>query len=158
MSRFKKSGAIAALVVVLVGGFEGLRTVAYTDSVGIPTLCFGETRNVKLDDTATPEQCKILLAGRLEEFSTAIDQCLPPDLPDATYVAFLSAAYNIGTKAFCSSSMAQRARAGDVIGGCNALTLWDKITIAGRKVALPGLTKRRAEERNLCLSGLGGAS
>lgn len=158
MSRLKKSGTIAALAVALVGGFEGLRTVAYTDPVGIPTICFGETRGVRLGDTATVDQCKTMLAGRLEGFATEIDRCLPTNLPDGSYVAFLSAAYNIGSQAFCSSSMARMARTGDIRGACHALTKWDKITVAGRKVALPGLTKRRAEERALCLAGLEGAS
>ena len=153
-SRLGRSAGVAAIAVVLVGGFEGMKTVAYLDPVGIPTHCFGETRGVKLGDVATPDQCKAMLRNRLEEDSAGIDRCLPPDVPDPSYIAFLSAAYNIGVPAFCSSSMAKRTRAGDLEGGCNALPLWDKVTIHGVKVALPGLTRRRAEERALCLTGV----
>lgn len=154
-SRLRRSAGIGALAVALVGGFEGLRTAAYLDPVGIPTLCFGETRGVRLGDSATRAQCEAMLIDRLAEFSAAIDRCLPPDLPDPSYVAFLSAAYNIGSPAFCGSSMARLARSGDLAGACDALLLWDKVTVAGVKVSLPGIARRRAEERALCLTGAG---
>jgi len=154
-SRLKKSASIAALATVLVGGFEGVRTVAYYDPPGIPTICYGETRGVKIGDTATVEQCKAMLNAALDGFSRAIDKCLPDSVPEPSYVAFLSAAYNIGPDAFCASSMAAAARRGDLRGACDALLKWDKTTIAGVKVALPGLTKRRAAERDLCLTGIG---
>jgi lysozyme len=147
----KRSGTIAAVAVVLVGGFEGLRTVAYRDVVGIPTICFGETRGVKMGDKATAEQCKGMLIDRLDEFSAGIDRCLPGNLPYPVYVAFLSVSYNIGTQAFCGSSMARKANAGDIPGACDALLLWDRATVAGVKVKIPGLTRRRVEERELCM-------
>ena len=36
---------------------------------------------------------------------------------------------------------------------CNQLPRWDNARIAGVLVPLPGLTKRRAAERTLCLQG-----
>jgi len=152
--RLGKYGKIAAVVVPLVGAFEGLRTVAYQDPVGIPTICYGEIDGVRLGDTATRAECDAMLGARLAEFSAKIDKCLPETLPDSVHAAFLSAAYNIGTGAFCGSSMARRANAGNIVGACDALLMWDKATLAGVKVRLPGLVKRRAEERELCLQGL----
>jgi lysozyme len=152
MSRVKKGGALAASVVALVSGFEGLRTYAYRDPVGIPTICFGETRGVKMGDHKTPAECKGMLISRLAEFETGMRKCLasPDTIPDNAYAAFLSASYNIGTGAFCKSSMARKANAGDIRGACDALLQWDK---AGG-FRLPGLTKRRQAERALCLRGL----
>lgn len=153
MSRFKASAGIAGLAMLTVAGFEGVRTVAYYDPPKVATICYGETRGVKIGDTATLEECKAKLRASLDRFSTAIDRCLPENLPDQTYVAFLSTAYNIGDAAFCGSSMARKANAGDLEGACDALLAWDKATIAGVKVRLVGLTKRRQEERMLCLRG-----
>jgi lysozyme len=153
-SRVKRSAAIAGLAVALVGGFEGLRTAAYIDPVGIPTICFGETRGVRMGDAATKSQCEGMLIDRLDEFSAGIDKCLPRDLPPRTYVAFLSAAYNIGVPAFCGSSMARKSTVGDLIGACDALLLWNRVTMGGVRVALPGLSNRRKEERDLCLAGI----
>lgn len=152
MSRVKKGGALAASVVALVSGFEGLRTYAYRDPVGIPTICFGETRGVKMGDHKTPAECRDMLISRLAEFETGMRKCLasPDTIPDNAYAAFLSASYNIGTGAFCKSSIARKANAGDIRGACDALLAWDK---AGG-FRLPGLTKRRAKERELCLRGI----
>lgn len=154
MSRFAKSAGIAGLAIALVGGFEGWRTVAYRDPPGIWTICAGETHGVKEGDTASIKECRAKLNSRLAEFSARIDRCLPDDLPEPSYVAMLSAAYNIGPEAFCASSMARRAMARDLYGACDALLAWDKTTVAGIKVRLPGLTKRRQEERALCMEGL----
>ena len=155
MSRFRRNAGIAGAAMALVAGFEGLRTVAYEDAgPKLPTICYGETRGVKMGDTATMDECKAMLDRSLAGFSTAIDRCLPHDLPEATYVAFLSAAYNIGPVAFCGSSMARKAHAKDLRGACDALLAWNKTTIAGVKVPLPGLTRRRKEERALCLEGV----
>lgn len=151
-SRLKRNSALAAAAVALVGGFEGLRNYAYRDPVGIPTLCFGETRGVKMGDFKTTAECKAMLADRLVEFETGMRKCFvyPDKIPDGAYTAFLSASYNIGTAAFCKSSMARRANQGDLKGACDALLMWDKA--AG--IRLPGLTKRRQKERELCLSGI----
>ncbi|UIK07969.1 glycoside hydrolase family protein [Neorhizobium galegae] len=43
-TRLKKGSTIAAAAVALVAAWEGAKTVAYKDIVGVPTVCFGETR------------------------------------------------------------------------------------------------------------------
>ncbi len=151
MSRLKKSAGLAAVAVALVGGFEGLRTMAYRDPIGIPTLCFGETRGVQMGDRATVAECKTMLAGRLVEFETGLRGCLrnPDALPDGPYVAALSLSYNIGTAAFCRSSVRRLLDAGQIRQACDAFRNFTKA--AG--IRLPGLVKRREAERAVCLKG-----
>ena len=150
-SRLKKSSAVMAAAVALVGAWEGVRTVAYRDIVGIPTVCFGETRGVKMGDRYTMEECRTMLGDALVEFETGMRRCLrnPDAVPDKPYVAFLSLSYNIGTGAFCKSTVARLANAGDIRGACNAIPAWNK---AGGKV-VKGLVNRRAEEQQICLEG-----
>ncbi len=150
-SRLAKNAALAGLCVSLVGGFEGLRTVAYSDPVGIPTICFGETRNVHLGDRKTRPECNAMLASRLVEFEKGMSACLKVNEPDPTFAAFLSFTYNVGAGAFCSSTLVRKANAGDLRGACDELPKWNRA--AG--VPLPGLTARRAEEQALCLDGVG---
>lgn len=149
MSRVKKGAAILAAMVALIGGYEGLRTVAYRDVVGIPTVCFGETRGVEMGDSYTVEQCKTMLGEGIIEFSAGVDRCLTAYVPDKSYTAFVSLAYNIGTGAFCRSTVVRKANAGDLVGACNAITMWNK---GGGRV-LQGLVNRRADEKRLCLEG-----
>lgn len=150
-SRLKKSGTVMAAAVALVGAWEGVRTLAYRDIVGVPTVCFGETRGVKMGDRYTMEECRTMLGDALVEFETGMRKCLsnPDAIPDKPYVAFLSLSYNIGTGAFCKSTVARKANAGDIRGACNAIPAWNK---AGGKV-VKGLVNRRAEEREICLQG-----
>jgi len=156
MSRLRKAGlgltVAGSLAVGIVGSFEGLRTMAYRDIVGIPTVCFGETRGVKMGDSYSVEECKEMLGDALVEFETGMRKCLraPDKVPDKPYVAFLSLAYNIGNGAFCKSSVARFANAGDLKRACNSIPLFNK---AGGKV-VKGLVRRRAEEQKLCLAGI----
>lgn len=150
-SRLKKSGAVMAAAIALVSAWEGVRTVAYQDIVGVPTVCFGETRGVKMGDRYSMDECRAMLGDALVEFETGMRKCLtnPDSIPDKSYVAFLSLSYNIGTGAFCKSTVARRANAGDIKGACNAIPAWNR---AGGKV-VKGLTNRRAEEQKICLKG-----
>ncbi|MFA9261801.1 MAG: lysozyme [Undibacterium sp.] len=152
MSRMKKSATFAALAVGLVGAFEGLRTAAYRDPVGIPTVCFGETRGVKMGQKYTSAECKAMFIPRLAEFENGMVVCLKNSekIPDGAYAAFLSFSYNVGTGAFCKSGLVAKANAGDLRGACNELPKWNK----ARGIKLPGLTNRRAAEQKLCLNSL----
>lgn len=151
-SRLKKSGSLAAALVALVAGFEGLRTYAYRDPVGIPTICFGETRGVQMGDRATVEECKGMLKDRLLEFESGMRFCLrsPDTIPDGAYIATLSFTYNVGVMAFCNSTLRRKLDAGDIRGACDELPKW----VMARGIKLPGLVKRRALERDVCLKGL----
>ena len=148
-SRLKKSGALMVGAVALVGMWEGVRTVAYRDIVGIPTVCFGETRGVKMGDRYTMDECRAMLGDALVEFEAGMRKCLtkPDTIPPKAYTAFLSLSYNIGTGAFCKSTVARKANAGDIKGACNGIPAWSR---AGGRV-VKGLVNRRAEEKRICL-------
>jgi len=148
------AAAVLALALPLVQLWEGRSLVAYPDIAGIPTICDGETRGVKMGDRATPAECDAMTEEAVAEFELAIRPCLPRSLPTETRAAFVVTAYNIGADAFCKSSMARRALAGDLRGACNALMMWNKARVKGQLVPVRGLTNRRTAERALCLRGL----
>lgn len=152
--RLASSVAVAALAGMLVGDFEGLRTTAYRDVVGIPTVCFGETRGVKMGDVYSADECAVMLGDRLKEFEAEMVACIdaPAKVPDRSYVAFLSLAYNIGSRAFCKSTLVKRLNSGNLRAACDQLLRWNR---AGGRV-IRGLTVRREAERKLCLEGLAG--
>jgi lysozyme len=139
------------IAVACVAGFEGLRTVSYLDPVGIPTLCFGHTAGVRMGDRRTPEECKALLVDDLLTYNDGVRRCVTAPMSPSREAALTSFAFNVGTGAFCSSTLVKRLNAGDP-GACNELLKWDKATKAGVKITLPGLTRRRQEERALCLA------
>lgn len=158
MSRLRSTAAVGGLTAVgiaavgIITNFEGLRTHAYRDSIGVPTICIGETQNVRMGDTKSAEECRAMLVRRLDVFEAGVRKCLksPDTVPDGAYVASISLAYNVGVPAFCGSSIRRKLDAGDVRGACDAFLNWNK---AGGHV-IAGLTTRRKAERQICLNGL----
>lgn len=143
---------MGAAAIALVATWEGLRTKAYLDAVKVPTVCFGETRGVKLGDQYTVQQCKDMLGNRLVEFEAGMRKCLrnPDAIPDGPYVAALSLSYNIGVGGFCRSSVRRLLDAGQIRQACDAFR---NFTRAGG-MRLQGLVNRREAERAICLKGL----
>ena len=141
--------------IALVGAWEGLRLVAYEDKIATTrpwTVCFGETRGVEQGDVYTKKQCEEMLGGALVSFESGMRNCLnePDNLPAGPYIAFLSLTYNIGAGAFCGSSVARYANAGNLPAACKAILLWNKA--GGRLVQ--GLVNRRRDENKICRHGL----
>ncbi len=137
----------AAALYMLVPQQEGYKPTTYKDPVGILTYCTGATENAVWGKTYTTEECRAQLDKDLSEAAEGVMACIKVPLNVGQRVAYVDAAYNIGVGAFCGSSMARATNAGHDASGCDALVMWNK---AGGKV-LPGLTKRRAIEREYCL-------
>lgn len=137
-------GLTAALS--LVGYYEGTRTHAYSDPVGIATICSGHTAGVQMGDTASVSDCKEMAAADLLAANAGIDRCIHVPLTDGQRSAFADFVFNVGASAFCNSTLARKLNAGDYAGACAELSRWDK---AGGHV-LAGLQRRRAAERALC--------
>jgi lysozyme len=163
-SKAKRGGTWLAIAILCVGSFEGLRTSAYRDPVGIPTICFGETRGVKLGDTATTAQCKKLLGDRLIEFDVKFRMCAGDEvielLSPYTHAAYVSILYNTGPgkkgvksglcqlKGGGESTMLKLLKAGRIEESCDEFPKW-------ANPPLPGIKARRLEEQKMCLKGIG---
>lgn len=138
-----------ALALTLLVGFEGVREVAYLDPVGIPTVCMGETRGVKIGDTYTLAECKAMAAGRVAEFADGVDKALTEPVSDKTFAAFVSFSYNLGLGVF-EKKIAPLVNAGKHGAACRKMGEY----VYAKGIKLPGLVNRRREEVALCLDGL----
>lgn len=151
--RGKRLGIAAAIAASIAVPSEGLRQYAYYDPPGILTVCYGSTTNVISGKKYSIEECKARLDKDMLSAVETVDKCAP-GLPDNVLAAFGDAVYNIGPKIACDKTKSTAARmlaSGDIKGACNQLPRWNKSTIAGVSVELPGLTKRREKEKSLCL-------
>ena len=152
----RRKAIALALATAIAVPMEGTRQWAYRDSTGLPTICMGSTKGVKMGDFKTVPECKALLTKEMTDVIEAVDRCRP-GLPPEVLAAFADAAYNIGEHVACDSTRSTAARrlaAGDIAGACHELPKWDKARVAGVMIALPGLTKRRVMEMDLCLMGV----
>lgn len=148
-------GATAAgLLLSYVPQFEGMVLRGYKDPIGIVTACAGHTKTAVLGRPYTVEECRNLLAEDLVAHAGPVLKCTP-GLKDKPYqlAAATSFAFNVGTGAYCRSTIAKRFNAGDSAGACQAMNQTDsgrpQWVYAGGQV-LPGLVKRRAIERAMC--------
>ena len=139
--------AVSAASLVAIATYEGYRGNAYQDSVGVPTIGFGETAGVKMGDKTTPERALVQLLASTEKHADAIRACITVPLYQHEFDAYVSLAYNIGTGAFCRSTLVRKLNAKDYAGACEEIRRWNK---AGGKV-LPGLVKRREAEYKMCM-------
>lgn len=152
----KKSKGLAAIVgavacaalLVFTPTQEGRELTTYRDIGGVLTYCDGATENAIWGKTYTPAECSAQLDRDLERHAEGIARCAPmAKLTVGQKIAFVDTAYNIGISAFCGSSMARRANAGDVAGSCAALHKW--VYVKGRVVR--GLQLRRQRAYAICM-------
>jgi lysozyme len=142
--------AAIGIAAAFITAWEGTRTHAYADSVGIATLCTGHTYEVHMGDTATREQCQQWLRGDLGIALNAVENCVHPPIPltDNQLAALASATFNIGPKVVCGSTLQRMANGGaPAAQWCPKLLNW--VYAGGRR--LQGLVNRRAAEVKLCL-------
>ena len=149
MDRKQKLIAVASVAAILAAGHEGLRQYAYNDPrPGDPilTVCYGSTTSVQRGKKYSLEECKQRLDSDMLEAVTDVERC-HPNLPDNVLIAFSDAVYNIGPKVACNSTASKYLKQGNYEAACNELPKWNK----SNGVVLKGLTRRREEERQICL-------
>lgn len=153
---------LASLAVVGFSGaameftrpMEGLRTIAYRDSGGKPTICYGHTEGVTMGDEKTPEECERMLREELTTYVHYVDAQTHQYLPDEMRVAFADFTFNVGKRAFLNSSLLKYIRMGYYRNACDELPKWVWYRRDGKPYKAQGLIERRAAERELCLIGV----
>lgn len=132
---------------------EGLRQKAYYDPPGVLTVCYGSTTDVDPKKVYSLEECNARLNDDMRKALETVERCAP-GLPPGQLAAWGDAVYNLGPKIVCDTKQSTAARllaAGNYEAACRQLPRWDKASVGGVMVSLPGLTKRRAREMEVCL-------
>jgi lysozyme len=156
------SAGAMALALGTVQKWEGFAPTVVPDKLanGLPTGGYGETVGVKLGETHDKKFWADRLAKRLaEDYDAGIGKCITrQDAPDSVRGIAISASYNAGVGAVCSSAMVRKMNAGDFRGACEALRHWRICSHpqgpSGPCVVQRGLQNRRNDEANKCLAGI----
>lgn len=99
----------------------------------------------------TAESADELLRQDALRFAAYVAAGVRVKLTPAMHAALTSFAFNVGYSAFLGSTLAAFLNAGQYEAAANEFQRWNKATVKGKKVALPGLTRRREAERDLFL-------
>lgn len=128
----------------LIKKYEGCRLKAYLDPVGIPTIGYGHTSGVKIGQSITQAQAEAYLQKDVEKSEKAVDKYSSTyHWTQSQFDALVSFTYNCGSGNL--DKLTQK-------GTRSITTISEKILTyvkAGTGKALPGLVKRRKEEKAL---------
>ena len=139
----------------LIKQFEGFRSKAYLDAVGVPTIGYGSTmwndgKKVKLGETITLYGAGVLLYWQVNKMCIILDTLT---LNQNQYDALSSFIYNVGSGAFSKSTLFKKVKTNPKDESIKDEFLkWNKGRVNGVLVELKGLTKRRLAESNLYFS------
>lgn len=157
LARARKALALR-IAAPFIAEFEGGQSRdgkfhAYRDPVGVVTIGYGETQDVRLGDVWSARKARRRLRKALaERYAPHIDKLRLP-LKPRMYAAVLSAIYNLGPGVLAADrSLGRDLRAHHWHQAADTFLLYDKAGSPPR--ALPGLTRRRKAERKLFLSDL----
>lgn len=141
----------------MIAGFEGFFARVYNDPAGHCTIGYGTLLHLgpcTEGDRASwgrldRDQALSLMRQEIDGMEREIRAMVKVSLSQNQYDAIVSFAYNCGTSALRRSTFLALLNRGLYRRAARQLVLWDK---AGGQT-LPGLTRRRAAEQKLFLSG-----
>ena len=138
----------AAALVSLVMSESYTSTAVIPVPGDVPTIGFGTTEGVKLGDKITPPVALQRALMDVQKFEGALKQCVKVPLSQNEYDSLTSLSYNIGSGAFCGSTLVRKLNAGDYAGACLEIKRWERF----QGKPLRGLTLRREREYQLCIT------
>lgn len=137
----------------LIKRHEGFRAQPYLCPARVPTIGYGATyyadgRRVAMTDAPLSEaQATSLLRLHVQRYADGIARYVQVPLMQGQFDALVSWAYNIGLEAARTSTLMRVLNNGNYLAAADQLLRWNR---GGGRV-LPGLTRRRQEERKLFL-------
>lgn len=155
---------------VLDGDPSTVNLDAYLDPVGVWTIGWGHAitdpatgkflrgaaskprARALYPDGITTTQAGDLLRADLLDSARDVGALVKVPLTDDQFSALVSFEFNTGGLSLSTSTMRRLLNAKDYTGAAAQFARWNKGTVKGRLVVLPGLVSRRAEEWRLFTS------
>ncbi len=143
--------------IELIKKYEGLRLKAYLDGVGMPTIGYGCTTNVKIGDTCTLAQATAWLFRDIEDAEDIVNAAVTVQLSENQRAALTSFVYNVGYGEDGEKDGFVELKG----GGQSHLLIYTNLSAFGKAadefirwnkaggIPVVGLTKRRIDERAL---------
>ena len=131
--------------IELIKQFEGCRLKAYKDAVGVWTIGYGHTVDVKEGIEISQHQAGVIFEVDLYEYEGYINKYVQVPLTQNQFDALVSWVYNLGVGNLQSSTMLRVLNEGKYSEVSYQIKRWNK---AGGKV-LRGLIRRREAEADL---------
>lgn len=147
--------ALSAAGLVGLVSYEGYTDRAVIPIPGdVPTIGFGTTEGVHMGDRITPPAALGRALKDAQKFEGALKECVTVPLHQWEYDTYVTFSYNVGSTAFCGSTLVRKLNAEDYAGACAELLRWTRA--AGKDCSVRangcyGLFTRRQAEYNRCM-------
>lgn len=138
--------------IELIKKYEGLRLTAYKDPAGILTIGYGHTKTVEPGMSINKEMAELLLKIDLIDAEKIVRNYVNVELTQNQYDALVSFVFNVGADKFKKSTLLKLLNDNKILEAGEEFMKWTKVRAAGGMKELPGLVKRRAEEKALFLN------
>lgn len=138
--------------LALIKEHEGLRLTSYLDPVGVATVGYGSTRNVRLGMEITEEEAESRLREDVLEAASAVNLLVRVKLTESMRDALISWTFNLGAKKLRISTLLRKLNEKRYEEIPNEIKRWTFGRVNGEAVTLPGLVRRRNDEAALFLA------
>ena len=131
---------------------EGFEPKVYKDIAGYPTIGYGhkltqaEIAGQTFAAGVTQAQALKLLKQDLIPTEKTVNKGVQVPINQNQFDALVDFTYNVGSGNFLTSTALKKINQSDWESVADALALFNKVTVNGKKVVSRGLAKRRAEE------------
>lgn len=148
-----KSMKASKRIIDFIAQHEGFRSRIYKDPYGYPTIGYGhllrEGEEELFKNGITREQALELLQQDIREAEKAVNLFVKVPLTQNQFDALVSFTYNVGSGNLKKSTLLRKLNEGDYMGAADEFLRW-----VGKQSQkpLPGLQRRRSEERKIFLT------
>lgn len=127
---------------------------AYRDIAGVPTIGMGSTKGVTMDMVISNGEAGKRAAKDILDAEMCFRKRVNVDVTQSEYDGWVSFIINKGCGGFSSSTGLRLLNNGKHLEACNAMLMWDKITVNGKKVYSKGVYNRSLKDSKLCAKQL----
>ncbi|MFN3524427.1 MAG: lysozyme [Phenylobacterium sp.] len=147
---------VSKSAIDLIKRFEGFRPEAAQLTDGRWTIGYGHTQTARAGAQVSERDAEALLIYDLIGVAHSINEWTLTPLNQNQFDALCAFAFNIGLENFRHSSVLRRINEGALIEAACAMELWRKADFEGERIVVDALVRRRAAEKTLFLTPLGG--
>lgn len=143
--------SLSAAGLIAIAGFEGFSEEVYIPVPGdLPTVGFGHADpRLTIGERISKQQAMTFLSEDVREAQKSVQKCVHVPLTQFEFDAYVSFAYNVGERRFCTSTLVRKLNSGDYSGACEGLKAW----VYSGGIKYKGLETRRKIEILICKTG-----
>ena len=147
---------VSRAAIDLIKRFEGFRQKAAQLPDGRWTIGYGHTQTARAGAQVSESDAEALLMYDLIAVAHAVNEQVFTPLTQNQFDALAAFAFNIGLEPFRGSSVLRRVNAGELLQAALGMELWRRVEFEGEPIVADALVRRRAAEKTLFLTPVGG--